>query len=232
MSKRILVIDDDPAFREMVRTALIDAFPEIDIDEARDGYIGEKRLRKNKYDMILLDYKLPFGMNGLRFLERSADLRLDTPLIMITAEGNEHVAATAFRLGATDYLVKSNNVLNRLVGMAKDILEREAVAEDHRREGNIVDERHLVANLNTANSGIELVKQYQQELNCVETSVAIRGDTMLMEFGEIGEFNKFIKLVKFLRGVNIKDTKILDRKYILLLSLMPTRIQRIGATSG
>lgn len=228
MSNRVLLIDDDPAFREMISIALTDTFPEIKIYEARDGHVGVKKLEENKFDIILLDYRLPFGMSGLRFLERTQELRRGIPLIMISAQGNEEIAAKAFRLGATDYLVKTQNLMDKLVSMMKDIFE-----SDHSTACQDPNEPPLMAkaNLDKANSGIELVKQCQEELNNIDSHTSLRGETMLMEFDEINEFNKFSRLVKFLRGVKIKDTKILESRYVILLSLLPTRYQRIRVLS-
>ena len=80
-------------------------------------------------------------------------------------------------------------------------------------------------------SGIELIKRYQEELNNLDTKAALRGESMMLEFQEIGEFNKFSKLIKFLHGVKVVDTKILDSKYVLLVDLKSTRYQRISALS-
>ncbi len=218
MSKKILIIDDDPGFREIVRIALLDEISELAIEEARDGHIGEKKVKRNNYDLILLDYKLPFFMSGLRFLERTEKQRLDTPLFMVTGEGNEEVAAKAFRLGATNYLVKDKKLLEKLTSLVKEILMGE---DDHND--------NLSANLNNANSGLELVKMVQKELDTLETNTALKGEQMLLEFDNIDEFNKFSRLVKFLHGVKVKETKILENKFVLLLSLISTRFQRIGS---
>lgn len=225
MSKKILIIDDNHVFRELVSTALYDSLSDITIDEARDGYLGERKLNIKRYNLILLDYKLPFGMDGLRFLERTIKQRSSVPLIMMTGQGDEYVAAKAFRMGVTDYLVKGSNLLVKLIGIAKDILEREETP-------NNTESRQMSATLNTANSGIELVKMYQEELNNLDTLTALKGDTLMLEFDRIEEFNRFSRLVKFIRGVNIRNTKILDDKYVLLLSLCSTRYQRIRSSTA
>ena len=118
-----------------------------------------------------------------------------------------------------------SNLLIKLTGIAKDILEREETPDN-------TESRQMSATLNTANSGIELVKMYQEELNNLDTLTALKGDTLMLEFDRIEEFNRFSRLVKFIRGVSIRNTKILDDKYVLLLSLCSTRYQRIGSSTA
>ena len=221
MVKKVLLIDDDPAFRELMGIMLETDIPDIQITEAEDGHEGEKIIKElNIYDVILLDYKMPNGKTGIDFLESTNHLLNDTAVIMITSEGNEQVAARAFRLGATDYFIKGPDLMNCLVKKMLDIFER---------QGN--DEDWKSVNPNSAHSGIELIKKYQEELNNLDTESALRGESMMLEFQEIGEFNKFSKLVKFLQGVKVDDTKILDSKYVLLLTLKSTRYQRIRSIS-
>ena len=221
MSKKVLLIDDDPAFRELISIKLESDISGIQITEAEDAREGEKIIRQlNIYDVILLDYKMPNGMTGIDFLESAQHYLKDSAVIMITSEGNEQVAATAFRLGVTDYFIKGPDLTNSLVKKMLSIFERQSN-----------DEYWKSVNPNSAHSGIELIKKYQEELNYLDTETALRGESMMLEFQEIGEFNKFSKLVKFLQGVKVDDTKILDNKYVLLLTLNTTRYQRIGSLS-
>ena len=221
MVKKILLIDDDPAFRELMSILLENSISDVQITEAIDGHEGEKIIKElNIYDVILLDYRMPHGMTGIDFLENTKHLLNDSAVIMITSEGNETVAATAFRLGVTDYFIKGPDLMNCLMKKMLDIFER---------QGN--DEDWKSVNPNSAHSGIELIKKYQEELNDLDTQAALRGESMMLEFQEIGEFNKFSKLIKFLQGVKVTETKILDNKYVLLVNLKSTRYQRISALS-
>ncbi len=221
MVKKVLLIDDDPAFRELMSIMLENSISDIQITEAEDGHEGEKIIKElNVYDVILLDYKMPYGMTGIDYLEKTKHLLNDSAVIMITSEGNEQVAAKAFRLGVTDYFIKGPDLMNCLVKKMLSIFERQSNDEDWKS-----------ANPNSAHSGIELIKKYQEELNNLDTEAALRGESMMLEFQEIGEFNKFSKLVKFLQGVKVMDTKILDNKYVLLVGLRSTRYQRISAIS-
>jgi len=224
MGKRILIIDDDPAYREMVGIALKESIPDIEIHEARDGHLGEKMLRQTAYDLIMLDYKLPFGMDGLRFLEKTEGLRLSTPLLMVTGEGSENVAARAFRLGVTDYLVKNNNLLNQLQSVVQEILA------EGTRHGNGPGEQgtRRRASLNTASSSVEFIRNYQEEMQTEAAGVGQMGDAVMIEFENADEFNRFSSYVKRIDGVRIQDVRVLGGKFIFLLSLLPTRFEKMG----
>jgi DNA-binding response OmpR family regulator len=219
MARKLLIIDDDPAFRELVRISLMQENQDLQVEEARDGHVGERKLRETHFDLILLDYRLPFGMDGLRFLERTIDLRTGTSLIMITGEGNEEVAAHAFRLGATDYLVKGNNLLWRLQRVVAEILARQEGGSEPRR----------CAAINTAASGVEFINRYQDQMPVKDSEDDSKmEEAVMVEFDDAEEFNRFSSFVKRLDGVRIQDVRILEGKYVFLLSLLPTRFQRMG----
>lgn len=223
MVKKVLIIDDDPSFRELVGIALKERMQDLEIHEVRDGYLGEKRLRETAFDLILLDYKLPFGMDGLRFLEKTEGLRFDTPLLMITGEGNEEVVARAFRLGVTDYLVKRKNLLPQLQRMVEEIL----TDEDDLSESEIPSPRKR-ANLSNAVSSVEFIRSYQDSIPKETSPSEQMGDAVMIEFDNAEEFNRFSSFVKRIDGVNIQDVRILGDKFVFLLSLLPSRFERMG----
>jgi len=223
MAKKLLLIDDDPAFREMVGIALRQRMPDLEIDEARDGHLGEKKLRGARYDLILLDYKLPFGMDGLRFLEKTEKLRLDTPLIMITGEGNEDTAARAFRLGVTDYLGKRRDLLLKLQSLVEEVL-----AEKREQPGESRGAHAKRANLNSAISSVEFIRNYRDGIPPTEAGSGQMADAVMIEFEDADEFNKFSSFVKRIDGVKIQDVRILDNRFIYMLSLLPSRFEKMG----
>ena len=228
MEKKLLIIDDDPAYREMVSIALKQKFPDLQIEEVRDGHLAEKILREVRFDLILLDYKLPFGMDGLRFLEKTEGLRFETPLIMITGEGNEDVAAKAFRLGITDYLVKKKDLLHTLQIKVEEILYTE--------ESPIVEPPRKRASLSNAASSVEFINSYREEMSVPEapevpmgkTPESPMGEAVMIEFDNVDEFNKFSSFVKRIDGVKIQDVRIQDNKYMFMLSLLPSRFEKMG----
>lgn len=77
----------------------------------------------NSYHVILIDYRLP-GMNALEFVKKiRQELKLDIPIILVTGQGNEEVAIEALKLGANDYLSKSENYYFRLPSLINSVYQ-------------------------------------------------------------------------------------------------------------
>jgi two-component system cell cycle sensor histidine kinase/response regulator CckA len=114
---QVLVVDDDDAQAEMVREFLhISGYSQI--DRAADIHGFWQLLKDHSYDIILLDYKLPDG-TGLDVLEQMAARGHQIPVVMITGQGNERIAAQAIQRGATDYLMKSGDYLASLPALIR-----------------------------------------------------------------------------------------------------------------
>ncbi len=105
---RVLVVDDNPADREIIRRYLReDADNSYDILEEELGETGLRTFFEKRPDCVLLDFQLP-DIDGIEFLGRAVGRvgRPGVPIIMITGSGNESTAVEALKLGALDYLVK------------------------------------------------------------------------------------------------------------------------------
>ncbi len=95
-------------------------------DLASDGAQGIEMLRNGEYKLALLDLDLP-EVSGLEILKISAQEKIDTTFVVVTASGSVSTAIDAMRSGAYDFLVKPTSE-ERLVTTAKNALEREALA--------------------------------------------------------------------------------------------------------
>ena len=100
---KILIIEDD----ENILAVLKRGFEEEDyvIDTALDGEEGEYVALTNSYDMILLDWMLPFK-NGIDVLQSLREKRIVTPIIMLTAKDDIDDKVMGLTFGADDYLSK------------------------------------------------------------------------------------------------------------------------------
>jgi len=98
----ILIIDDDPQIRDVLRIALRQAGH--DVTEAGDGAEGLAKAQRGKADLIVLDIGLP-EMDGLELCRR---LRADhdTPVLFLTARDDEIDRVLGFELGGDDYVTK------------------------------------------------------------------------------------------------------------------------------
>ncbi len=103
LSSKILLVDDDPALKELLREALQGKGYEV--DSAANGLEAIEIVGKLPPDLILLDVMMP-EMGGFETLEALRAKDLDIPVIMLTGNGSIPDAIRAIRMGAEDYLEK------------------------------------------------------------------------------------------------------------------------------
>jgi len=118
---RVLFVEDNPQDVEIVRR-MLRGYERANFEIASAGSTkeGEEALAQKPFDLILLDYQLP-GEDGLGFLRRLQDSPDMPPIIMLTARGDERVAAEAMQYGAYDYWPKNaitSDILARAIHQA------------------------------------------------------------------------------------------------------------------
>lgn len=101
MSK-LLVVDDEVRIRELIRKYA--EFEGHTVEEAGDGMQAIEVCRKNTYDLIIMDVMMPEldGFSACREIRKFSD----TPVIMLSARGEEYDKIHGFELGSDDYVVK------------------------------------------------------------------------------------------------------------------------------
>ncbi|MCH5303264.1 MAG: response regulator transcription factor [Ruminococcus sp.] len=101
MSK-LLVVDDEFRIRQLIRKYA--EFEGHTVEEAVDGMQAVEICRKNKYDLIIMDVMMPEldGFSACREIRKISD----TPVIMLSARGEEYDKIHGFELGSDDYVVK------------------------------------------------------------------------------------------------------------------------------
>jgi DNA-binding response OmpR family regulator len=102
MALRVLLIDDDARLFELLGSYF--AQNEVTLAHAADGPRGLALLDAEPYDAVLLDVMMP-GMNGLEVCKRIR-ARGNTPILMLTAKGDEADRVVGLELGADDYVPK------------------------------------------------------------------------------------------------------------------------------
>lgn len=98
---KVLVVDDEPRMREMIKLYLA---AEFEVHEASDGLAALRMLRSAEPDLILLDVMMP-NLDGWETLIRIRE-EASVPVIMLTARGDVPDRVQGLRLGADDYVAK------------------------------------------------------------------------------------------------------------------------------
>ena len=117
---KILIVDDEASIRKTLREIL--EFERYDVEEANNGMEALVKLKQNKYDVVIMDIKMP-KMDGMEALERVQLLVPDTPVIMISGHANIDTAVDAVKKGAFDFISKPPD-LNRMLITVRNALDK------------------------------------------------------------------------------------------------------------
>jgi len=132
--KRILIVDDEPAHRLMLRAHLEEAG--FQVLEAASGQEALDLLAVEPVDLILLDLMMP-GLSGLEVLERLSEQGFASPAIIMTAYGTIDSAVKALKVGAEDYLTKPLDTDELLLKIEKILKLQDLEEIQTRREKNL-----------------------------------------------------------------------------------------------
>lgn len=124
MKKNILLVEDDPALRMVMREVLKDEFV---VDEADNGADGIHKGLNAQNDLIILDYHLP-KKDGLQVIEAIKAVYPNVPVIVLTGYLNSESEAKFSRLGANKIFPKPFNYRNLLEAVRSLVVPEEAIA--------------------------------------------------------------------------------------------------------
>lgn len=142
---RVLHVEDDPAFAELVTDFLTREDEDFEVLTEHSAADGIYRLSRTEVDCIVSDFDMP-GMNGLEFFEHIPEEFSDIPFILFTGKGSEEVAGDAISLGITDYLQKGRGIdqytvlANRITNAVEQYRNRQKVNLTRRRFRTLVEE--------------------------------------------------------------------------------------------
>ncbi|GGG49987.1 Fis family transcriptional regulator [Croceivirga lutea] len=129
MSK-ILVIEDEAAIRRVLVKILSEESDSYQVQESEDGVKGLELLKKEDFDLVLCDIKMP-KMDGVEVLESVKKIKPEIPFIMISGHGDLDTAVNTMRLGAFDYISKPPD-LNRLLTTVRNALDRKELVVENK----------------------------------------------------------------------------------------------------
>lgn len=117
---KVLVIDDEPGVRELISESL--RISEITAVQAADGLEALSLLRRERFDLLILDINMP-KLDGLALLEKLRTEGMSVPVLMLSARADKTDINLGLRIGADDYLTKPFSI-EELVLRVKAIMRR------------------------------------------------------------------------------------------------------------
>ncbi len=138
---KILIIDDEEVIRSTLAEIL--EYEDYETEQAKDGKEGLDMIKKNDYDVVLSDIKMP-KLNGIEVLEQALDAKPDTQFIMISGHADIDTAVEATKKGAYDFIQKPPD-LNRLLVSIRNAMDKsELVVETKKLRRKITKVRHII----------------------------------------------------------------------------------------
>jgi CheY-like chemotaxis protein len=116
----ILIVEDNDDDAEILEIYLR-KHKEFSISRVSRGEDGLKRIVENIFDIILLDYGLP-DMTGIDFLKKMREVGVISSVLVLTGRDDRNSAVESMKLGASDYLVKSDEEYKRVASIIKQIV--------------------------------------------------------------------------------------------------------------
>ena len=123
--QQILVVDDDASIPEIFRLFLGKSY---EITTATTGAEALVRVRRDRVDLAVLEYRLP-DRTGLDVLIELRSIHPTLPVVMLTGYGSESICASAFKLGVTDYLQKPVSALDLVAAVQRIFSPGDASSE-------------------------------------------------------------------------------------------------------
>ncbi len=169
MSK-ILVIEDESAIRRVLVKILSEENNNYQVDEAEDGLIGIEMIKKEDFDLVLCDIKMP-KMDGVEVLEAIKKIKPEIPIVMISGHGDLDTAVNTMRMGAFDYISKPPD-LNRLLNTVRNALDKkELVVENTRLKKKVSKNYEMIGN----SDAITNIKEIIDKVAVTDARVLITG---------------------------------------------------------
>ena len=170
---RVLVVDDEPAMREM----LVSLLEEEGIRARPAGNAAEalECTRESDFDAVISDIRMP-GTDGITLLGEVRQARPDTPVILMTAFGSIDSAVDAMRSGAFDYITKPFKRGEVLASLER-AFERRALEQENRRLRRALDKTTSFGDLIGASPAMHEIFALIRKISSSRSNVLISGES-------------------------------------------------------
>lgn len=195
MSSTILIIDDDTELTDLLNQYLV---PEgFNVVAVHDGGIGIKRALNQPFDAIVLDVMLP-NVNGFEVLKAIRE-HLQTPVLMLTARGDDVDRIVGLEIGADDYLPKPCNP-RELVARLRAILRRTKKMPTHKP---VIESHNIIVDCSkrTVTLGGQYMELTNAEFNIIEMLIKSPGQAFSKE--ELTEYALGRKYTAYDRSIDV-----------------------------
>ena len=165
----ILIVDDEKSIRRTLREIL--EYEKYKVEEASDGAEGFALIKKNDYDIVILDIKMP-KMDGMEVMEAINDLGKDVPVIMLSGHGNIDTAVEAVKKGAFDYISKPPDLNRLLITIRNATDKKELITETKVLKRRVAGTRDIVG----VSNPIQKIKDDIDKVAPTDARILITGE--------------------------------------------------------
>lgn len=169
--KKILLIEDEEPIRRVLIRILEEENKDYEITQCEDGKSGLTTLKKEDFDLVLCDIKMP-KMDGVEVLQKARENGINVPFIMLTGHGNVSTAVEAMKSGAYDFISKPPD-LNRLLTAVRNALQiKNLVLENKNLKKRIAKKYEMIG----ASDQINEIHNLVEKVAPTEARVLITGE--------------------------------------------------------
>jgi len=166
---KILIVDDEKSIRNTLREIL--EYESYEVEEAADGKEAMNFIQNQKYDLVLLDIKMP-KMDGMEVLDKTLEQYPDLPVIMISGHATIESAVEAVKKGAFDFITKPPD-LNRLLITIRNALDKsDLITEAKVLKRKVSKTRDIIGE----SPAIQDIKNTIERVAPTEARVLVTGD--------------------------------------------------------
>jgi len=171
---KILIVDDDRNIRELLEIML--TREGYDVKTAPDATKALNRCKKEKFDLILTDLKMPI-VDGIEFLKAVKDISQETMVILITGYASPETAVSAMKEGAYDYVEKSKDFDTDIKTIIRSALDKKGVKREDALFIKQVADAVSFGNMIGKSKGILKVYSLIKKVAETPTNVLILGES-------------------------------------------------------
>jgi len=171
---KVLIIDDEPSLREFL--SILVRKIGYEVQTAADGPTGVALFRKEEFDVVFTDLKMPGGMDGIAVLKQIRELSPSTQVVVITAFATKETAIEAMQLGAYDYIQKPFKNKEVTVILSR-CLEKRALLQENVQLRSELRSRYQFGNLIGKSPPMLALFDLLRKVSPAKTNILIQGES-------------------------------------------------------